>query len=206
MLTLYGRTNSVNVQKALFALAEAGAAYERVDAGLAFGVVDTAEYRAMNPNGLVPTLKDGDLVVWESNAIVRYVAARFAAGTLWPADPAERARADMWMDWQQTRLQPAVGPAFTQLVRTPPERRDASVVEAGRQASEGVAGLLDTVLAASEFLGGDRFGMAEIAVAPVIHRWLHLPLQRTPRPHLERWYAAVAARPAAGVFTALPLT
>lgn len=154
----------------------------------------------------MPTLRNGDLVIWESNAIVRYVAAQFAQGTLWPGDPAVRARSDMWMDWQVAHLQPAVGPAFVQLVRTPVEKRDAALVETARQAADRLAGLLDGVLARSEFLGGERFGLGDIAVSPVIHRWLNLPLQRSRHPHLERWYAAVAGRPAAAAIMTLPLT
>jgi glutathione S-transferase len=92
MLTIWGRVNSINVQKALFCLEETGVAYDRIDAGLAFGVNLTDDYLAMNPNGLVPTLRDGDLVLWESNVIVRYLAARYSAGRMWREDPGEGAR------------------------------------------------------------------------------------------------------------------
>ncbi len=205
MITLWGRLTSVNVQKPLFALEELAVPYQRVDAGGAFGIVDTPAYRAMNPNGLVPTLKDGEVVIWESNAIVRYLAARYGAGTLWPEDPAVRSRSDRWMDWQVGHLQPAVGPAFIQLVRTPPENRDAALVERSRQAADRLAGILDAALADSAFLGGTILGIGDIAVCPVIHRWLHLPLERTPRPHLQRWYEVIAARPSAASFATLPL-
>ena len=121
-LTIWGRLTSINVQKAMLCIEEAGVAYERIDAGLAYGINDTPGYLDMNPNGLVPTLQDGDLTLWESNAIVRYVAARYSHGGLWPDDPAERARADMWMDWQQTSLWPAMHPVFWGLVRAPGTR------------------------------------------------------------------------------------
>ncbi|MGI9333231.1 MAG: glutathione S-transferase, partial [Gammaproteobacteria bacterium] len=104
MRTLWGRVNSINVMKVLWCLDEIGLEYERVDAGMAFGVVDTPDYRAMNPNGRVPTLRDGDLVLWESNAIVRYLCERYSHGELSPRDPGERAVADQWMDWQQTTV------------------------------------------------------------------------------------------------------
>ncbi len=112
MLTVWGRTNSLNVQKVLWTLGELGLEYERIDAGMQFGLTDTADYRARNPNGLVPTIDDDGLVLWESNTIVRYLAARYASGTLSPADPGERALAERWMDWQATSFYPAIVPVF----------------------------------------------------------------------------------------------
>jgi glutathione S-transferase len=206
MITLYGRLNSLNVQKVVFALGEVGVPYERIDAGLSFGIVDTTEYRAMNPNGLVPTLKDGDLVLWESNAIVRYLAAKYSVDSLWPSDPADRAPQDAWMDWQAQHWQSAVGPAFLHLIRTPAEKRDMDLVERSRQAADRLAGILDAALAGREWLGGARPGLGDIALGPLAHRWLNLPVARTPRPDLERWYGAIAARPAAEPFLGLPLT
>ena len=206
MITLYGRLNSLNVQKVVFALGEIGVPYERIDAGMAFGIVDTSQYRAMNPNGLVPTLKDGDLVIWESNAIVRYLAAKYSVDALWSSDPATRAPQDAWMDWQAQHWQAAVGPAFLHLVRTPPEKRDMDLVERSRETADRLAGILDGALAGREWLGGARLGIGDIALGPLAHRWLHLPVERTPRPDLERWYAAIAARPAAKPFLGLPLT
>jgi glutathione S-transferase len=117
MLRIWGRTNSLNVQKALLALEEAGVAYERRDAGLSFGVVNTPEYRSMNPNGLVPTIEDGGFVLWESNSIVRYVCSRYAPGRLWPTDPQARAAAERWMDWQLTTLLDPLNALFRPLVR-----------------------------------------------------------------------------------------
>ena len=133
MITLWGRLNSINVRKVVWCLEEIGAPYERIDAGLQFGVVGTPDYRAMNPNALVPTIRDGDFTLWESNAILRYLCARFADRGFWPSDVARRARGGRWMDWQQTSLNKAMGPAFHGLVRTPPEKRDVAAIEAARR-------------------------------------------------------------------------
>lgn len=205
MIILHGRMTSVNVQKVVFALGECGVAYERHEAGGAFGVVDTPEYRAMNPNGLVPVLVDGDLVLWESNAIVRYLAARYAAGRLWPEDPGRRALADRWMDWQQTVLNPALGPAFHGLVRTAPDRRDPAAIEASRAKTEAALVILDAYLAGRDWLDGDAFGMAECVVGASVHRWLNMPIAREPRPNVERWYRTVFARPSAPAALPLPI-
>ena len=132
MLVVWGRNNSVNVQKVLWCCEEMALAYERIDAGLAFGVVDTPQYRSLNPNGLVPTIDDEGFILWESNAIVRYLAAKHAAGTLWPADLKIRAEADRWMDWNNTTFWPAIRPLFHGLVRTAPDKRDPQALEDAR--------------------------------------------------------------------------
>src|SRR5215203_5497868 len=134
MLTLWGRVNSINVQKVHWRLEELGLAYDRIEAGREFGVVDTPEYRRMNPNGLVPTIEDDGFVLWESNAIVRYLAAK-------------RADADRWMDWQATTFTPATGPAFHGLIRTASEQRDASAIAQSIAKAEPMAALLDAHLA-----------------------------------------------------------
>lgn len=206
MITLWGRLNSLNVQKVAWCLDELDAPYRRIEAGMQHGVVGTPEYRALNPNALVPTIEDGDLVLWESNAIVRYLCAKYADKGFWPVDPAQRASGDRWMDWQQTSLNKAMSAAFMILVRTPPERRDMAAVEASRAASEKQITILDQALARSEWLGGVAFGLAEFAIAPQVHRWLHMDLPREPRAHVARWYEAVMRRPAAQRYLTLPLT
>ena len=124
MLKIWGRTSSINVQKVMWTVAELGLPHERIDVGGSFGGLDGPEYAALNPNRLIPVLQDGAIAVWESNAIVRYLAARHGAGGLWPEDPGRRSEADRWMDWQLTTLQPAISPIFWGLIRTPPEKRD----------------------------------------------------------------------------------
>lgn len=206
MLTIWGRLNSVNVQKVVFCADDLQLDYERIEAGLQHGLVGSDSYRAMNPNGLVPTIRDGDFVLWESNAIVRYLCAKHGAGTLWPIHLQTRASADRWMDWQQTTFDKALGPAFHQLVRTPADKRDMALVEAARRKTETLAAILDSHLGEHEWLAGDAFTMAEIALAPSVHRWLHLPLERETRLHLERWYAHVLSRESARKVLTLPLT
>lgn len=218
MLKLWGRLSSINVRKAVWALDETGVPYERFDAGLAYGVVGTPAYRALNPNALVPTLQDGDFTLWESNAIVRYVLARYGQKptlpdgadpdlgrpgdgvcTLYPQDLPQRFDAERWMDWQQTTLNPASGRAFVQLIRTPPERRDAAVIAASVAATEPLLALLDAHLAQQPYMAGEHFSMADIPIACEIHRWWGLPQPRPAYPHIERWYATVRSRPAARV-------
>ena len=126
MLKIWGRNNSVNVQKVLWCCEELGLKYERLDAGGSFGVVNTPQYRALNPNGLVPTIEDGPFVLWESNAIVRYLTAKHSSGKLWPEDHKVRAEADKWMDWQNSMFWPAFRPLFWNVVRTPAVRLRSS--------------------------------------------------------------------------------
>ena len=206
MPTLWGRPNSINVQKVSWLLAELGLPHEFALAGMEHGVVDTPVFRALNPNGFVPVWQDGAFVLFESNAIVRHLAAAHPERGFWPADPAVRAIADQWMDWQQTTFYPAIAPAFMQLVRTPAARRDAAVVEASLLAGEAVAARLEAALEGREWLAGEGIGVAELALGPSVHRWLSLPLDRAPRPNLERWHAALRARPAGAATLVLPLT
>lgn len=205
MLTIWGRMNSINVQKVVWAAEECGVAYTRHDAGMAFGIVNTPDYRAMNPNGLVPCIKDGDLVLWESNAIVRYLAAAYAPGKLWPVEPRERALADRWMDWQSSTFYPAYADAFRGLVRTPPEKRDLAAIEASRVRTEQVMALLDQHLTGREWLGAS-FGIGELALGPAVDRWLRMPVAREARPNVEAWHQRMTARPAAACFRDLPVT
>ena len=198
-MKLWGRLSSINVRKAVWALQEAGIPFERVDAGMAFGVVDTPAYQALNPNALVPTLQDGDFTLWESNAIVRYVLARYAPDRLYPSDLRQRFDAERWMDWQQTTLNRAGGSAFVQWIRTPVERRDMAAIAASVAATEPLLAQLDTHLAQHTHMAGEHFGMADIAIACEIHRWWGLPQPRPPCPHIEAWYARMRERPAATV-------
>ncbi len=206
MLTIWGRMNSINVQKAVWAAEDLGLSYTRHDAGMAFGVVNTPEYRAMNPNGLVPVIDDNGFVLWESNAIVRYLAARYGAGSLWPLDPVIRAASDKWMDWQTTTFYPAYHAAFHGLVRTHAEKRDPAVIEASRAKTETLLAMLDGHLSANAYLGGDSFGIGDLALGPSMHRWLNMPVAREPRPHVEAWHKRIIARSSAACFRDLPIT
>lgn len=204
-LKLWGRTSSLNVRKALLALHETGTPFERIDAGMAFGIVGTPAYRAKNPNALVPLLEHGAFALWESNAIVRYLCARYAPA-LYPAELEARFDAERWMDWQQTTLNRAGGPAFLQLVRTAPEARDPETIARSIAATDALWDLLDAQLAASPYFAGDSYTMADIPIACEMHRWRALPIAQVPRPHLDAWYDRVLARPSAAGVLDLPLS
>ncbi|MCJ2085583.1 glutathione S-transferase family protein [Methylobacterium sp. E-005] len=192
MRRLWGRLTSVNVQKAVWGLDEAGLAYERIDAGGAFGVVADPAYRALNPNGLVPTLEEDGFVLWESNAILRYLASTCPALAL-PEDPRARAHIDQWLDWQATSFTPAMRDAFWQLFRS--SDPDRALIADSLKRTEALAALLDARLAERDYAVGDAFSIADIALGCAVHRWLNLPAERVERPALKRWYARLADRP-----------
>lgn len=204
MLHIWGRLSSINVRKVVWAAQETGVPFTRTDAGLTFGVVKTFDYLRLNPNAQVPTLQDGELVLWESNVIVRYLCARYAPH-LYPQELAARFDAERWMDWQQTSLNPAGSPAFIQWFRTAPEQRDQSVITKSVATMTPLLLLLDQHLSQRAYMGGDSFGMADIPVACDIHRWFGLPQTRPELPHLERWYAQIQARPGTRGVLDLPL-
>ncbi len=201
MLRIWGRISSINVRKVVFTAQELGLPFERIDAGSEFGIVRTPDYLARNPNALVPLLQDGDVELWESNVMVRYLCAKHSAGQLYPLELSRRFDAERWMDWQQTTLSPAGRTAFLQWFRTPAAERRMDLVAQSTAATEALLALLDNHLARQPFMGGDRLTMADIPIACEIHRWQALPQPRPDRQHLQRWYNTVRARPAArGVF------
>jgi glutathione S-transferase len=206
MLKIWGRLSSINVRKAVLAAQWLEIPFERTDAGHEFGVVKTPEYLARNPNGLVPTIDDDGFVLWESNVIVRYLCAKHSAGKFYPQALPQRFDAERWMDWQQTTLNPAGRNAFIQLIRTPAEKRNADLVAQSVAATEPLLALLDSHLAQHAFIAGETFTMADIPIACEIHRWSGLPLEQPERPHLARWYQAIAARPASRGVLDLPLS
>ncbi|WP_332696520.1 glutathione S-transferase family protein [Bosea sp. (in: a-proteobacteria)] len=206
MLTIFGRISSINVQKAVWAAGEVGQPFERIDIGGQFGGNKEPAYLAKNPNGQIPTLEDGEICIWESNSIVRYLAARYGAGWIWEEDPARRADADRWMDWMNTSLQPAMTPAFWALIRKLPEHQNPAIIETSIANTEAKLDILEAHLAGRSYLAGERFGMADITVAPGAHRWLHMPVPQKERPNLTRWYRQVSARPAAVPALPLPIS
>ncbi len=206
MLKIWGRTNSVNVKKVMWAVEELGLPHERVDAGGAFGLVDLEAYRAMNPNGLVPLIKDGDLLMWESNAIVRYLCAKHDAGGLWAEDPALRAVGDKWMDWAPSTLASPFREVFWNLVRRTPETRDNELVERCLPICRTLFARVDQALAEQPYLSGDTFRMGDIPVGCFAYGWFELAIERPDLPHLAAWYARISARPAFKRAVALPLT
>ena len=206
MLVIWGRKNSVNVQKVLWCCEEMNLAYRRIDAGGAFGVVDTAEYRNLNPNGLVPTIEDDGFVLWESNAIVRYLAAKHSAGDLWSDDLRTRANGDRWMDWSTSTFWPAIRTLFLGLVRTAPENRDPKAMEEARVKTAGVLAAVDGYLSSHEFLSGERFSIGDIPLGCGIWRWMSLPIERPELGNVQRWFDALAKRPAYQAVVMQPLS
>jgi glutathione S-transferase len=197
MIRIIGRKTSSNVQKVLWLCGEIGLEFERTDLGGPFGGNDKPEYRAMNPNGLVPTIVEDGFVLWESNAIVRYLAAKFGAKSgLYPEDLRERAAGERWMDWQLSVMNPAMRPVFWGYVRTKPEDRD----EAALAKQIGTLGakfrMMDDHLANHRFMAGDRFTVGDIPVGIAVHRWFEMPIPRIDLPNLARFHARLKERPA----------
>lgn len=208
MITLWGRDNSTNVKKVGWILEELGLDFDQIPAGLQHGVNDTPDYKAMNPNGLVPLLKDDatDSLLWESNTILRYLAAQYGEGRLWIETPAARAQAEKWMDWANTQLSPAHRVMLFGYVRTPPEARDLTQLEAGTEACEALLEMLDDALMHKTWLSGDEFGLADIAVAPFVYNLWNCGLTWNPRHHLERWYQHLTERPAFQKVVMIPVS
>ena len=194
MLKIWGRTSSINVQKVMWTVTELGLAHERVDAGLHYGGVNEAWYRAMNPNGRVPVIDDDGFVLWESNAIVRYLGAKHGAGGLWPADVQTRAAGDRWMDWATSTMAPIMTPLFWGMIRTPAEKRCAQAIESDRVKMEAVMAILDTHLAGRPFVAGDTFTMGDVPVGCFTYRWYALPMTHGEHPHLAAWYERLKMR------------
>lgn len=196
MLKILGRNNSSNVQKAIWCCEELGLAYEREDIGGKFGRNREPEYLALNPNGTVPTIVDDGFVLWESNAIVRYLAAKYGAGKLYPNDPQTRGLADRWMDWQLSVVNPAITPVFFGLIRTPPEKRDRTAIDAARDKLAAAMKILDGYLAKSDYVAGSSLTMGDIPIGIMTYRWYTLEIKREDFPNLKRWYDRLAKRPA----------
>ena len=206
MLKIWGRTNSVNVKKVLWCADELGLAYERQDAGMQFGVVNEPWYREMNPNGLVPTIDDDGLILWESNAIVRYLAAQYGSGTLWPADPGRRADSDKWMDWTTSTLAGPYRDVFWGLVRTPPEKRDTAQIKAACGKGNELLAIVDAALKGRGFLGGEQFSIGDIPLGCFAYAWYEMPIERPAMRNLDAWYRRLCERPAYRKHVMLPLS
>jgi glutathione S-transferase len=206
MLKIWGRVNSVNVKKALWATEELGLKYERVNAGMEHGVTKTPEYLKMNPNSLVPTIDDDGFVLWESHSIVRYLAAKHGMGRLCPADLRARADAERWMDWAFT-FQRAMRDVFWGLIRTPPEKRDAKAIEEGRVASNKLAAeVLERQLEKKAYMTGDAFTMGDIPIGCEVQRWMRVPIERPKLPNVEAWFGRLCARAAYQKIVDIPLS
>jgi glutathione S-transferase len=196
MLKIWGRATSVNVQKAMWAVGELALPYERIDIGGPFGHNKEPAYLAMNPNGLVPTLEEDGFLLWESNAIVRYLAGKYGPGRLEPLDLRERARAGSWMDWQLSVAMPALTPVFWGLIRTPPEKRDHAAIEASKAKTLAAMKMVDAQLAKTAHVASDTFSMGDISVGAMAYRFRRLMPEVPKLENLERWFAGIEQRPA----------
>ena len=197
MLKIWGRISSINVRKVVLTAQWLGIPFERLDAGLEYGIVKTPDYLAMNPNALVPTIEDDGFRLWESNVIVRYLCAKRPQAGLYPQDLRQRFDAERWMDWQQTTFNPAGRNAFVQLLRTPAGRRQQVLVDESIAATEPLLRTLDAHLGASRFMVGDQVTMADFPIACEIHRWRGTPVPQIALPNVDRWYDGFRQHPAA---------
>lgn len=196
MITVWGRRNSLNVQKVMWAVGELGLAYERHDVGGSFGGTDTDEYGLRNPNRVVPTIEDGDLTLWESNAIVRYLAARYGDGSLWPQSLKQLALANQWMDWQQTELNTALGPVFMAICRVPkieqnPQLIAQYAVDAGKRFA-----MVEPYLADSSYIIDDTLTIGDIPLGVSCWRYFSLPIERPDLPNLRAYFERLTTREA----------
>lgn len=195
MLKIWGRDESGNVKKVLWCVGELELEFERYDVGGKFGGLDTPEYRAMNPNGLIPTIQEDDFILWEANCIVRYLCSKYSMGNLCPSDLRERASAERWMDWQVAHLIPEFFKLFIGLVRTPEAERDPKVIEHATRETERHFRMVDDFLKGRKYIGGDRFTMGDIPIGCTVYRWLAMPIERPHLPNLQAWYERLTERP-----------
>ncbi|MGN6583661.1 MAG: glutathione S-transferase family protein [Rhizobiaceae bacterium] len=196
MITVHGRTTSSNVQLVMWAIGELGLPHRRLDVGGSFGGTDTPEYRAMNPNGLVPVLQDGDVTLFESAAILRYLAARYGEESFWPKDPAKRAPLDQWAEWGKITFAPTVLRMFTQFVRVRDADRDPAVTTAIAKDIARLATILDERLGKGPYLAGQVLTFADITVGNLLYRYMTLPFEKAETPHLDAYYKRLTERPA----------
>jgi glutathione S-transferase len=196
MLKVWGRNTSSNVQKAMWAVGELGLENERFDIGGTFGKNREPAYLNMNPNGLVPTLQDGDFILWESNTIIRYLARTYGDGKLEGANPKMIALANQWMDWQLTVVGPAITPAFHGLIRTPEDKRDLAAIAASQSKTTEAMKILDAQLGKTPYVAGDQFTMGDIPVGVMAYRFWKLVPERPELTHLQLWYANLQKRDA----------
>lgn len=208
MLRIWGRANSVNVQKVLWCCAEIDLPFERRDAGMQFGVNDQPAYLAMNPTGRIPTIEDGDFQLWESHAIVRYLALQYApAAALYPAAPKNRAGVERWLDWALSTLQPAERPVFWGYIRTPPDQRDTKALQEQANAVAALWAIVDRQLAGRDFLEADQFTLADLVLGTYARRWFGIPdITAPPMPNLKRWYNSLETRDGFRRYIAPPLS
>jgi glutathione S-transferase len=205
MLTVWGRRSSFNLQKVMWLVGELGIEHRHIEAGGRFGGLDTAEFRAMNPHGRVPVIDDDGAVVWESHAILRYLAARYGRGSFWSDDEFTRSLSDRWMDWAQSSLQPdfLLG-VFWGFYRTPEPQRDWPAIRERIDRCTRHFQLLDRWLAGRAFMLGDRLTLADIPIGTNLYRYFNLDIERPSVPNVERWYGRLQDRRPYGAHVMIP--
>jgi glutathione S-transferase len=196
MLRIWGRRSAFNVQKAMWLVGELALPHTHIDVGGAFGGLDDPVFLAMNPHGRIPVIDDDGLVVWESHAILRYLAARCGGDAFWPRDPAQRSFVDRWMDWSAVTLQRDFMDLFWRFYRTPDDQHDWPRIRRHMEACAHDYRLLDAHLARQPYLAGDHFTLADIPAGTTLYRYFGLALERPDMPNVEAWYQRLAARPA----------
>ena len=204
MIQLYGRYTSYNVQKVLWILDELNVEHQHTNLGGAYGGLDTEEFAEMNPNRRVPVLIDDGLIVWESNAIVRYLAAEYGQGTLWPLDPGTRSHADQWMEWAVNNLLPAFIGLFWGYYRTPEIQRDNAHNVKLQRRCERLYALLDDHLSSRTFLAGDSLTMGDIPAGTSLYRYFEMGLDVKKPPNVMAWYGRLLEREAFCTHVAVP--
>lgn len=205
MLTIWGRRSSFNLQKVMWLVDELGLEHRHVEVGGQFGGLDAPEFRAMNPHGKIPVIDDGGVVVWESHAILRYLAAKYGSGLFWQDDPVERSFSDRWMDWSQTTLQPDfLGGVFWGFYRTPEAQRDMPAIRSKLELCSRHFLLLDRQLSDRNYMLGDAFTLADIPIGTHLYRYFNIDIERPPLPNVEAWYRRLEARPAYRQHVAIP--
>lgn len=203
MLRLLGATRSINVRKVLWTLAEVGEAFQHEDGwGTPARPLSTPDFKALNPNALVPVIEDDGVVLWESNTICRYLAAKHNRIDLLPTSPTARAKVEMWMDWQATDLNTSWRYAFMALVRQHPDYRDAGEIAASAARWNDMMTRLDAHLARAE---GTQFTLADIVLGLSAHRWEMTPIAHVILPHVKAWLANLRSRAAAAPYLAQDL-
>ena len=205
MLKIWGRRDSFNLQKVMWSVAELGLAYERIEAGGIHGVTNTAEYLAMNPNGRVPTIDDDGFVLWESNAIIRYLAAKHGRGVLYPDDAKVQAEADRWMEWQSATVGAVMRPLIITMFRTKPDDRDPSILENQLAEAGRCWTILDAHLAVRDYVAGELLSIGDIPMGTYAWRWFSMDADRPALTHLEGWYDRLKDRPAYRDHVMLPM-
>jgi glutathione S-transferase len=205
-IKIWGRNDSSNVQKVLWCCGELGIDFDRVDLGGKFGGNKDQPYLDLNPNGLVPTIDDAGLILWESNTIVRYLTEKYGGGNIIEATPQGRAQASRWMDWQLTTLGPAIVPLFWGYVRTPPEKRDPGVLKTALEKTGAAWKIVDDRLAQNAYLAGKDFTIGDIPLGVWAYRWFNLPIERPKLDNLSRWYGALQKRTAYQKYIMIPMT